>query len=333
MTLLVSDLASEWSQISEHPTVVPLSDLRVTDAGLDRQGHSELWKFDGLTQEKFAKFLNVPDRYLVRCPAELVRHNLNYWLNEKPGEVALYTNGDNIVNVVDPESRSLPVSTYVNVITRAFSPTDEVDEFKSEPEYLHLDITSPEYAVEVPGDGSERRPAVGDITHAGLRVLAYPGASKAPVVATYLKRLVCTNGMQVTEAAGKISLRGKDVDEITDELRAVVTGLKSSLNDRLEDYRRTSEIQVAHRAQYVHNLAETRGLPRAVANRVMDLSSELGDETSLYDIMQIFTAVANEQVSYRTRLALQGLGGDFVSRTDEMTHRCQSCDRLFEPIH
>ena len=81
---------------------------------------------------------------------------------------------------------------------------------RSSSEYLHLDVSSPEFTVEVPGDGSERRPAVGDITQAGIRVLAYPGLAKAPTVATYLHRLVCTNGMQVKETVGQISLRGKD---------------------------------------------------------------------------------------------------------------------------
>ena len=99
--------------------------------------------------------------------------------------------------------------------------------------------------------------------------------------------------------------------ELTNEFRAVVLPKvwKDGLRSRLEDYRNTADILIQHRAQYVHHLTEN--LPRRVANRIMDLSTELGDSASLYDIMNVFTGVANESVSYGMSLNLQSLGGRF----------------------
>ena len=93
--------------------------------GCSSRSNSDGWRFDSDARGKLAKFLNVPDRYLKRCADEapdLVATNLNYWLEHNPGDVALYTAGDNIVNIVDPESNTLPASTYINITAGAFEP-------------------------------------------------------------------------------------------------------------------------------------------------------------------------------------------------------------------
>lgn len=322
--MLVQDLREQIQGINHNPVTIPLSDVEVQSDGL-HLGDRALLAFDDLTRERLSSFLKLPNSYLGKCPPALQQSNLNYWLNNNDGEASFYTQENRLVGVYDPNKTALPLTTYLGAIDRAFLPHNEVVKFVAEPEYLHVDIVT-DAEVEVLGDGSERRPAVGDITKAGLRIIAHPDVDKPPVVSTYLHRLVCTNGLSVPEIAGKITLRSKSPEDIASELENVMVGMIADLQTRLDDYARTAEIPiVGETSHFLYNVATERNLPRAVMNRVIDLGSNLGENPTIYDVTQIFTEVANEDISYRSQLALQGIGGDFVGNTDEMLRRCENC--------
>jgi len=319
----ISDLAEISRGVSREPIIVPLSSLEVVDEQI--KAGNKTYVYDGQTRQKLAAYLKLPDRYLAKCPIELQATNLNYWSTEAgEGEVAIYAQGDQIVSLSDPNSRALPLTSYLDVIASNFSPSDEVTELITDGDYLHVDVVT-DQNLTIPGTDSR-----GDeIVSVGLRVVAFPDAAKPPVTSTILQR---PDGsiIAVPEVASKINLRGKDPDEIVKEFDAVITGLLVDAGDRLEQLRATTERGiVGSRAQFVYHVGHEYGLPQAVEARVMDLSSPLPDDTSLYDILSVFAQVADEDITYRSKLALQNLAGDFVAKTDQMLERCETCERPF----
>jgi hypothetical protein len=325
----VSDLSELANAVPRTPVTVALSDITIHDDELRLPGRDPL-ELDDIAADKLSKFLSLPSNYLRKVDPELRAANFNFWLqNSGPGLASLYSMNSTLTGISDPNRKSFPLGRYLDLVVNHFDETDEIAEFHTESEYLHIDVVT-EAQIEVPGDGSERRPAVGDITKAGVRLIAYPDLDKPAVLSSYLHRLWCTNGASIAEEAGRISLRGKNLDEIYAEMEAGVATLKIALGSRLDEYRATADIHIeGETALFVYNMANERGLSRNVTNRLLDLSSGLGDNPSVYDITQVFTEVANDSVNYNSRLALQNIGGYLSGDTDHALNRCSQCAHPF----
>lgn len=331
----VAELSTLTEGVSRNPITVPISSVRVDEefVYLGRGTEERRFDRDGVATQKIADFLPlVSTRYIEKCPPELQSANLNYWLNNSgEGEVSFYTHGDHINGLSDPNKLSIPLVSWVDSITKVFKPTDEVKKLVVEDNYLHVDITIPEISVQVEGHDStrERKPRVNDITQGGIRILTFPDEQKPPVVQSYLHRLVCTNGLSQESAASRISLRGKTTEDIKEEFEMITQSLIGDLERVLEEYAATAEIRVVgDLSAFIFNVATERNLPQKVVQRVMELSRSLEPQPYVYDVLQIFTSVANESVSYPTMMSLQRIGGDFVNHEESgILHRCTTCEQ------
>lgn len=324
----VSDLAAIASGVTRTPTSVAVSDLKIVGSEIRVPGIDPL-VLDDLSTEKISKFFGLPASYITKGDADLREWNLNHRFNKEEGVVSLYTLGNDLIGLSDPNKKSLPLGAYLNGIVNNFHPDDKVVEFHNDAEYLHIDVLT-DQEVEVLGDGSDRRPAVGDITKAGVRVIAYPDLDKPPVLSTYLHRLVCTNGMSLAEPEAKINLRGKTTEEINQEFESIIANLKIGLGSRLDQYAESANIPIEGEvSHFMYNMAYEHGLSRNVTARVLDLRSLLDDSPSVYDVTQVFTQVANDSVNYRSRLALQNIGGYMVGDPEHALNRCANCQHTF----
>jgi hypothetical protein len=136
--------------------------------------------------------------------------------------------------------------------------------------------------------------------------------------------------MSIREPEHKVSLRGKTTEEINQEFNSIIADLKISFGSKLDEYAETANIPVeGDPAHFVYNLAREHGLGPRITDRIMALRSNLPTDPSVYDVTQLFTSVANEGVSYRSRMALQGIGGDLSGHTSHALDRCANCQHLF----
>ena len=325
----------------------------VTDEGEERQ-----YEFDEVTERTLSQFLGVNPPYIAKCPSDLKAHNLNYWLDKNSDvRATLMVGPRGIETIHDPDKTILSVPEVAGAIGRVFAPDAEIVTLRSEPGLFHIDIMV-ENNITVPGngvgdrpdaDGLLRRPndpevnedgtpyqppQVFDITHGGVRVLAYPNQAKAPVVQRYMNRLVCSNGLTMPVVDRSITLRGNTVEDVIGDIEKAAEELLGSMDEALERYAELSDINVqGNPLAVIRHIGKEQGIPDRIVAKALDYAGaySLGqaDNVTSYDIMNIFTSLANaEGVRYSTANKLQAVGGVMVAEQERIVRRCERCSQL-----
>ena len=334
--MLVGDLKAHLSSVEERSTELLLGDIEVdADARSIRVLNHGEFALDEQAERSLAAYLGVNKAYLAKCPPDLKAHNLNFWLRRRENAAAVIeSTGDHWVTIHKPGLLILPLSQVADVITATMDPDYEIVQLIRNDTRFHVDIITPHSYVEVAPDEriEDRRPgahSVGDITHGGVRILATPTEVEAPQVLTYLHRLWCTNGSTSPEAEGTIRLKGNTIDDIITEMEAACRTVMSDLDTKLANYAALAHtFPPGSPVRFAYQLGREYGLPQKLMDRIIERVNVLPDDATLYDIQQIFTELANGSVNYKTMMKLQHLSGDLAFRTDEVTHRCNTCERL-----
>lgn len=334
--MLVADLQEAMSGSSEQSRVVTLGDLEVT-ADADRltvAGGPE-FPFDEQAERALAAYLDINKSYLAKCPPDLKQRNVNHWLGAKANtEAVVNFSGDHLVSVHQPDLLVLPLAEVSNIITRLFKADDEVVTLIRDEERFHIDIKT-DHHVEVRPDERFLGRQVGDITHGGVRILATPFSTKnlkkktPPEVRTYLHRLWCTNGCTSPTAESTIRLRSHTLPEILQELEVATREVLSGLDDKLAAYAATADVAIpGNYTAFAYQLGRESELPVGIMDRIVSQTNNLPENSSLYDILNIFTETANQgTVAYTRRADLQNLAGLMAFRTEHVVHRCSQCER------
>lgn len=319
------------------------------------------YEFDEVVERAFSKFLDVNPTYMGKCPSDLKAYNFNYWLRRKPEVQAMLMVGPKgIETMYDPDTTIVTVPEIAGVISRVFSPEDEITTLLSDPDKFHVDIQVANSII-VPGNGLGDRPTaegvvrvpgqldeegtpiteqrnVFDITHGGVRILAHPSKPHAPTVERYFNRLICTNGLTMPIADRQITLRGNNVTEVLAEIEQAAEELMGTMDDALEHYAQLASLAVpGNPLQYIRQVGKEMGLPDRVISKALDYAGLNGigspdqPPTTTYDVLNIFTTLANnDSIRYSTGRKLQAVGGLFVHRGHDMVdHRCTQCERPF----
>ena len=325
----IAELDQFLSQRRDERITARLGDLTIADDASVLQVGSDVFNMDDSVERTLANYLKIPTGYLAACPPEFKATTLQFWQREHAdADTVLELSDGHIVAIHSPETLMLPMRDVVRVAERVFDPEAEIRHHFMDENRMHLDITTPQHQVDVQSPVYRQ---VGDITQAGLRFLAYPNQNKAPSVGAYLERLVCTNGMTTTERAGQISLQGRTVDEVIEEMEQAARNMLGSLDNRLARYAATATQPIpGSRQAFAHQLAREANLPRSVLDAVMELVNQLPDDATLYDINQAFTSVANTDVTYATRIRLQNLGGLMAFEPERIVARCNTCQHPLE---
>ncbi|WP_267716673.1 hypothetical protein [Streptomyces sp. CoH17] len=328
--MLVKELIDSVD-VGERTIPTKLSDVKATEDGLVI-GDNKPIELDDTNLPRVAKYLNINPKYLQRCPQDLRLTNINHWLDHyKETDAVFHMFGGELHTIHKPERKIVPVKAIAEVVAKKFDENDEVLYLGQEPGRLHLDITSPRFLVDIPGSegGISDRPGrgeVGDITHGGVRLFAFPGIEQDPYAQTYLNRLVCTNGMAIREPEHTMTLKGNTVDDLLKSMEDTFEALLQGMDNRLEQYRKTAEVEVEGSVeQMVLNMAKERGIGTKLQTVLVERVPELGPKPSVYDVLQLFTRLANETSRYSQRIRLQRIGGDLSSQTEHMLHRCTNC--------
>ena len=147
---------------------------------------------------------------------------------------------------------------------------------------------------------------------------------EAPVISTYLERLVCSNGMVVPSVNSTLSLRGRTVDEIIDEMEYLAnTVLANEVDAALNNWSHMTELEVENTERLIHRFCMEYGLGSRMESKLMERIDELEGNT-YYDIINLITSMQHEiGVSHAMHQALQLAGGMLV--TTGGGHRCNTC--------
>ena len=334
----VGELTENLAKRQESRRMIRLGDITVADdcstvsTPADDKVPAGMYMLDDQTLAVFARYLKVPLAYLKECPPDFRADTLKFWRDQKgQADVMVETVADSITGLYSPGLMMLPVSRIGAMVERVFKPEDEIRHLVREEKKFHLDVTSNDYQVDVPNPNRiPGRPEVGDITCGGVRFLAHPDRVKAPSVSRFLHRLVCTNGMTTSESEGRIVIKGLTVPEVIASMEEAAELLLSDMDVALDRYQKTADIPVpGHPLSFAEQLGHEFSVPQRVLHTVLDRVRQLPEEgTTVYDVNQAFTSVANEVRSYDTRSRLQTIGGSLAIDAARMIERCTQCERL-----
>jgi len=113
------------------------------------------------------------------------------------------------------------------------------------------------------------------------------------------------------------------------ELEGACRRVMGELDAKLESYASLARtFPPGTPMRFAYQLGREYGLTQKLMDRIMERVNVLPADASLYDIQQIFTELANGSVNYKTMIKLQHLSGDLAFQTEQVTHRCGTCERL-----
>jgi len=333
--MLVADLKDHLDGVQERSLETTLGDIEVdSEARTIRLSSGEEFQLDEQAERSLANYLGVSKAYLAKCPPELKAHNMNYWLRRRENAAAVIEAVDNHwVTIHKPGLLILPLARVAEVITETMNPDYEIVQLIRNDTKFHIDIIT-DHQVQVDADEriEDRRQGertVGDITHGGIRIISNPTEVEAPQVLTYLHRLWCTNGSTSPESEGTIRLKGNTIDDIFVELEGACRRVMGDLDSKLDSYAALARtFPPGSPVRFAYQLGREYGLTQRLMDRIIERVNVLPEDATLYDIQQVFTELANGSVNYKTMIKLQGLSGELAFNTEQVTHRCGTCERL-----
>lgn len=327
----IAELESTYENRNEETIVTELGTVEIDDLATSLTIAGQSFPLEGEAEGLLASYLKIPKPYLKSLGNEFKATTLRYHLDQNSeADTMLEIVNGHIISIHTPDRALISTRDIVAVAAKVFEPDDIVRTILRDETTFHLDVTSQRHLVEVPNP--ERvvgRPEVGDITQAGVRILAFPHQVKNPIVESYLCRLVCTNGMTSAIPSGRIELKGNTVDEVLAEMERAAETALSIADERLAQYLATASTQFpGNPQQFAVALATEAGLGAGVIKRVIDILNQIPEETAtVYDVVQAFTAVANHDVNHSTMIKLQRLGGHLSTHTADAINRCGTCEQ------
>lgn len=330
--MLIADLKDHLATVRERSLDTTLGDLVVDeDARFIQMPDGETFQLDEQAERSLSQYLGISKTYLAKCPPELKSHNLNYWLQRRGHAAAVIeAANEHWVTIHKPGLLILPLNRVADVVTDILDPSYEIVSLIRNDTRFQLDVATNHQVEVAPDDRIEDRKSVGDITRGGIRITSNPSEVEAPQVQTYLHRLVCTNGLVSSEAEGTIRLKGHTIDDIFIEMEAACRRVLGDLDTKLAEYASlATQFPPGSPVRFAYQIGRERGLTKKVMDRIMERVNILPDDATIYDVLQVFTELANSgTVNYATMLKLQGIGGELAFETEAITHRCGTCERI-----
>jgi len=310
----VKDLATLVENNGPKYTHSSFSNLEFSPGSLKIKGTDLDFSLSEQGLKKFSTFLGIPKAFLPKLNTSLQTDVVNYFLEKDSAYDALISfDADHNFNAAYPGNTTLiRDELIVSAIEKAFDGEDRVRSLELS-NGIKVSVVTNELTTE---------PRVNDITEGGLRIVSTIG--EAPTISTYLERLVCSNGMVVPSINSTLSLRGRTVDEIIEEMEYLAsTVLGNEVQGALDNWAHMTEIDVTNAEQLIHRFCREYGLGSRMESKLMDRIDELEGNT-YYDIINLITSMQHEiGVSNTMRESVQLAGGLIVGSNGG--HRCNTC--------
>lgn len=342
MQLQVKELPEFLAKRQEDTVTAVLNHFDVDDEAteliVDTGSEEKEFVLDEQAISALTKYLKVPTTYFEKLSPEFKATVLRYEFDRhKEAATTLEVLNGDIIAVHQPGKTMLPLNKVAGVITNVCNDDDTIRRIIVNENRFHVDVTSSAHQIEFPLNpqspgayayGADTA-AVGDITEAGMRILAYPFQAKRPSVGAYAERLICLNGQCTAEKIGAIDLKGRTVDEVCAEMEIAAELILGQLDDYLQRLAATRDMTVPGSPQaFAAQLAQEANLSRQVLDKVLEIVNQLPEPVTVWDINQAFTSVANDTTRYATMVRMQTLGGELGFDAQRMIERCNSCERL-----
>ena len=289
---------------------------------------SAILPMDEVATKALTKYLHIPTSYYNSLDPDFRATVLRYEIerNQQISTTVEVLNGD-LVAVHQPSQIMLPQKSVAKVIEKVFKPEDTIQRFIADSTRFHVDVTTDQHTYEFP-TVNDQGTQVGDITEAGMRFLAHPFKAVDPSVSVYAHRLICMNGQTTPERHGRISIKGRTVDEVLASMEEAANEVLGQLDVYLDKLAATRTMPVPGSPQaFAAQLAREQNLTRQALDKVLDIINQLPEPVTVWDVNQAFTTVANQTENYGAMMRMQTIGGALGFDAEAQVQRCTSCER------
>jgi hypothetical protein len=279
-------------------------------------------------QDALAGWLDVPAKFLTRIDAPLKQHLVDGLLKRHQEKAHIRYTDTGILDVRDPAVDVVEPTDLVDVAAKVMGENSLVaSNYRSAREFSFNTVVpfDPETGGDrVFGDKATQR-RVGDLTAAGLTFNKDTQRNLAPTVQPWSYRLACTNGMTFLDPGIKFDARGTSVDEVLEELERLAERAFSQVEARVNAFYSLREERVDNPERTLVRIGREQGLPSRVVNHLVESAPMLGDNPSMFDLLNLVTHLANEpslESRQGTVRSLQLAGGAVVV---DHAERCPTC--------
>lgn len=289
----------------------------------------ELW-------DAIGKDIGMGKRYADRTPPRLLLPNLNYWYADPDApkdEVSLLVregaNGNTLgLDILKPGRFPIKASALLDIVHGSIADKGGTPSYT----YFNRDgikectiaCVQPQAAHEVTASRQ-----VGDILRAGVMVNFSPIGLRPVMVRSYVDRLICTNGMSITDTLDAWSAPGGEgsndpFEWIPGAIDAAWEGTAAMF--QAADRMAATEVPEDAVETLVNDAFDYHRIPGGLRARVL---ARLANQnvTNGWDIQNAITYAATHDEAIkddRQRIRLMSFGGDVSSHFD----RCESCSHL-----
>jgi hypothetical protein len=305
--------------------VCTTDDIRVNFGGAEPSVRIRVGPEDHLTipalgaRNVFSQFLNIPYSFLDRVNDPMADYIVNGLLGEVHNEVRVRHSEHGIHDILEARLDPIEPLSVVEIAERIVGQEAQILEWWINLTDFRLDVVSPETGL-VGGD-----PKLGDICHGGLRYSQDLRKHMMPQVQKLVYRLVCTNGMEIADAATKMDGRGASHSEFLDSFEIISRRLYSEVEADIDHFYQLRREPLGDASQAVLRVAQEQKLPERVATHLVRLVPDMipDENASQFDLVNLFTNAALEPgVPAGTRRRLESIGGHIVI---EQSARCTKC--------
>jgi hypothetical protein len=251
---------------------------------------------------------------------------MNSFLAGDEGQIQIITGTDKdtkepvITSLVSPDITVLPdLDVYDACISLAEVTGTRLDSF--------IEVSTGHIMRFLTDREEDVRPGVGDIITSGFEVFNSPKGHAPGYVSSFIKRLVCTNGMTRNESKITARMVTKDKDTILNGIRDGILVAVGKFEEDLANIMTLVGQEVTAPEDMIRSIGQEWGLPKRDVDGAIGMLSEEPDISgSMWGVLNAMTRWANNSaLPWDSRYKLQRTAFDLVDRGVE---RCDSCGSL-----
>lgn len=277
-------------------------------------------------------YIGLTKAYVSKTPAQLIEPNVNWWYQNRPGELKALVSGDRVLAftrpTIHPFSNLRLLDTALEGIAGVYGAGEVLVDYK----FQH-DLRQTAVRLIVPAH--VRRPREEQPWSAGVQFRNSLSGEKPLTLEGYLFCWWCTNGAVSTHAqSGAWNRRsgGQDDESVTEWARHAVDEILGGLEhefDALDELANTpipfvTEDGVPDAGAALVDVFEQYRVPLESREAIIEQMVNQDDMT-MYGVMQAVTQAANGDVRENVRQSLMEIGGDLPRAN---ATRCATCRRI-----
>ncbi len=306
-----------------------LNDIKLNNYEGIKLGGDKVNRLSDIAKSDFCQYGKVPSKFFYKCNPEL-----------RDDIFSEFFDSDTPIKVVSNENQ---IERLLGEDQPFISPRDLFAEAQSKIKAKHAQIFVDEkrghIIFNLITDISKEPPKrEGDISQCGIHVeISRPVVRAQPQakmlgqeirISSYILRMVCTNGLLSSDDEdGYLASGSNDREVFSNYLNHVGRCINAAENRFLPEFVNGVETPIHDPAYTVHRILRDSSLSfrQSVEHKILERVPSLGEETTMYDLVNMITSIANEFKQYDITKKLQQATGRWINITKD---RCAHCQKI-----